>query len=76
MLFEIFKYWQGKIVFGAVLFLLVCCVQCYEVNKQINRINEENAERYDIEKMKTAPYACLVFVVILLVVALIVPLSD
>jgi len=75
-MFELMNHLQGRFIIFAIILLVLSCVQSHEANKHINYLNELNADDYRKPKYQTAPYVPLIITIILLVVALVIPLSD
>ena len=74
-MFEIINYYQGKLILGAIIALILCCVDASMANKEIDKINAKNSADYHIKPMHRAPFGFLIVVIIILVVALVLPLS-
>ena len=72
---NLFHTFNGRLLFIAIVIVACCCVQSYDVNKFINKINEENSSDYRIPKLQTASFGALIFVIILLVLALFLPVD-
>ena len=75
MFFEMIKYFQGKLILAAIFWLVICCFDCSSANKGIDKINDANSSDYRIPSMHRAPFAGLIIVIIILVIALVTPLS-
>lgn len=75
MIFELLNYYQGKLVLAAIIGLVICCVQSSSANQLINQINEENSSDYRKQSYPTAPFKTLIFLIVILVIALVVPLK-
>ena len=65
---------QESLIFLALFFIICAIVQSKEVNKHIDRINQENSSRYNIPQLPTASYYSLIFCAVILVLALILPI--
>ena len=75
MLFENIQYLHGKLILAAIIYLVFCCFDCISANKEIDKINDANSSDYHIKPMHRAPFAGLVIIIIILVIALASPLS-
>lgn len=74
-MFEFFHYQQGKYVFVALIFLALCCYQSHYVNKQIDKVNNDNLLNPNRFPLESAPIVFPVIAIIFLIVALMSPLS-
>ena len=75
MWFGLFNYWQGKLILAAIIYLVFSCFDAKEANKGIDKINEQNLDNYHIKSMHRAPYASLICIIIILIIALVFPLT-
>ena len=75
-MFEIFDYWQGKLIIAAIVFLALSLGNSHDANVFINDYNERNSADYRIKNIPTAPFGSIIFVIILLFIALVAPLEK
>ena len=76
MMFALFGYRNGYFVLCAIICLVLCCFQSASANKEINRINEENAHNIYKQNLPTAPFVSLIFSIFILVLALVLPMKE
>lgn len=74
-MFEMLSYYQGKLIFCVIIWLIVCCVSCYDTNKGVEEINDRNSSDYRKERLRTAPTFGLIVAIVVLIIALVLPLS-
>lgn len=58
------------LMIASFVLIVLAAMQSVDVNKQINRINEENSSRYNVPRIPTASYSSLILAAVLLLVAI------
>ena len=74
-MFHFFSYYQGKLVFGVIIWLIICAVSCSDANKDIEKINEQYSSDYRKTKLRNAPTFGLIIAIIILCIAMILPVK-
>lgn len=75
-MFEMFGYYQGKLVFAALFFIGLCIWQSHYVNKDIDKINRESIPNPNRKLLENAPVFLPSIAVVLLLIVLFSPLSP
>ena len=76
MWFAIYESLQGKLILLCLFIIVAAIFQSNEVNKLINRLNEENKHNYRKPVYMTASYYSLILAVVLLILVLILPFTP
>ena len=76
-MFQLLNYNQGKLILLCVIVLILSCFQGHNANSHINSINEEkkNSSHPSGPFLPRAPFAELIIILFLLVLALALPLN-
>lgn len=72
-MFGILDLAHGKIIFAALFFLVLGTIQSNDAKKYIDKENDKNSANYHVEKLPNVPIGTLIFAIVLLVIALIIP---
>lgn len=75
-MFDILNFYQGKVLCGVIVWLIICAIQCHEANKEIEKINDANSSDFRKQRLQTAPFGGIVITIIVLIILLLLPIMP